>query len=105
MPRRGSCGPQTDRAHEVETRRRRLLVEAEVRERPLEVHPEDESPHLLAVDVEQACSLRPHLPELQSARLAAPAAVNEDEHPLVVEFTVLVHVLAELLPCAQPLAR
>jgi hypothetical protein len=84
---------------------RRFRREAEVGECVLGVQPEDESRHLAASDVEEACSLRPHLPELQSTRLAAPAAANEDEDTLVVELAELVRLLAELLPGAQPLAR
>src|SRR5688572_8871308 len=75
-----------------------LRSEAEVGERALAVHVDDEPHDLATAEVEQVRSLRLHLRELQSARLAAPAPVDEHEHALVVELAVLLRLYTPLLP-------
>jgi hypothetical protein len=55
----------------------------------------DESRQLAAGDLELTRCVRPHLPELQSARLATAAVVGEHEDALVVELAILVHVSAK----------
>src|SRR6476659_39689 len=78
--------------------------QAEVGEGALSVHVDDEPGHPAAPDLEQVCSLRLHLPDLQSARLAPPREVDETQPPLVVKLAVLLDLDAEVLPGAEPLA-
>src|ERR1035437_6300288 len=73
-------------------------------ERALAIQVDDEPRHLAAADVEQARCLRPYLPELQSALLAAPAEAPEHENTLAIELAVLVRLKAVLLPGASELA-
>ena len=55
--------------------------------------------------LEQGRSLRAHLPQVQAARLAAPAGdVDEHEDTSVVELAILLGFEVNVLPCAQPVS-
>src|SRR5437870_3500611 len=58
------------------------VLEAEVGERAVAVEVANQSRHLAAMDVEQKRLTAPKLCDLNSARLAAPAAMGKHQHPL-----------------------
>src|SRR4051794_32495689 len=77
--------------------RHRLLPKSEVGKRPLAVPVGDEPHHLAAANMEQVRPLHLYIPDLQPARLAAPAQVHKHEHLLVVESAVLSAVGVQIL--------
>src|SRR2546423_6791938 len=85
--------------------RHRLLLEAEVGEPLLGIEVDDEPAHLAGAQVEHVDRLRLRVPELQPARLTAPAALAEHKHTLAIELAILVRHEADFLKAAQKVAK
>src|SRR2546423_15338806 len=85
--------------------RHRLLLEAEVGEGAVALSVQNEPRHLAVPDVEHSGSVCAHLPEVQSACLAAAAGRHGDKDALVIKLAVLVRFDADILPRAQPPAE
>src|SRR5205085_9761285 len=70
--------------------RHRLCLQAEVSEGAVAVPVGDLPDHLAVPDMPESCSLCRHGPDLESARLATPAAAGEHENLFAVKLAVLV---------------
>jgi len=82
--------------------RHRLLLEAEIGEGAGAVKVDDQAGDLVVVDVKQRRSLRPHLSQVERARLTPPAIVGENEHALGIQIAVFLCFGAVVSPCVEP---
>ena len=84
--------------------RHRLLLEAEVGEGAVALPVSDQPGHLPVANVKHSSYLRLHLPDLDSACLAAPAVVTDDEYSFCVKLAGSPTALRAFIRSRKPVA-